>query len=1836
MADNQRQIDRLVQLTLGVEGAQDAARAVERVGQSADRLESRFKKVTVAAKKFGGALDFIADFSSSLIAAQYGVQQAFQALGISGSQRELANYSRTLLLSRQQFAKFDESIVATERRILMLKDRFAFTRQEVATLQAQFDKGFSFQAPNRMVQVFDVLREVVGENVDAMMRLQTSVQQIGQKVPIYQELFSYGVANRSEKISKSARNMSRALLAAAAIAGDITLDELKEQLGAMAQLDRARGAAGQAAKDAAEAQARTQQLNDNIRTLNELKVLWEDITMKVAQGLQPVLKWINNQLQAGGETLENWVALGLKIGSAFAAIGAINLASSLGKIATSATSGLGFLANARNQTQSRNGAFSGGLLSNFASVGAFPNKPLYVVVVGDWTAGPGSSSIYAGGAGPSGKGSKAKGFKGRLSSVGKGLGKFALPALAIGSIAYGMGIGGDALSPDGSNDTTGVGSTLGRFGSSALQGAGIGMIGGPKGAAIGAAIGVTIEALKSFTVQLYETSDAVRKANDSYESSLQYRKMNAGSESEYVLADLELQRKRILDSMDAERAKNSTLFAGLYSQDSGIASEFMTKGKLEVMDFLPPGYIANGMNWVGEQFGWITDNDVLEKQQKELDSINDQLKKTKKEVEKAEEAQESQKDTLSATDKVLIGFVARYQLLNSFIQLSNRRYDASLSRLGAIADLQSRMAGAQSATTEFNLGSNIQEVLEAASGRRTIIESARQAVAEFSNIIAGMDLNAVANEEDFVKNMKQSLQSLPQLGEVVSDEIMQRLGDIGSATQLKMFLDTTMAEIEKAAIESRTSMSDILSQASKAFDGEQELARSFSDRVAADVELATNLAAGVAPSAEMRMEQVRAIQGEISAAEKRLSFFRQAKEAAESAMRAAAESGDEAAMDDALAGRAFAEKKINETVAERTQLMAKQASITKVIRDGYISAIAAMSTGAGMFTQITIDQNKNLGQLQAATNNAVVSLRSGAMARGLTTSERFTAGGIMSEGRRFGASDDVNQLITESNPLGAFFDVEDDMRDGISSTGARIVEVWQQEAGRFFSTMGESLRTQPYGTAELQDYISENQGTATIGNGRVPGTVPVQIEVEGRNRGGIIGDGATGPNRDSTLVAMTTGEGVLTRETVAQNGGSEFVDSLNSGITIEGMMDAARKREREEMAKQLDEFNLRGASRIKERFLKDFPYLWHEKLYKDESFYDLSSMTDGSTFTADQYEALNERYMTVRRRLGNLRYLLPSPSMTQQKISEREDEVHAQYEALMGEFASSDMARFGTDPNPLLQATEEAVRQAESFRQQIREQRSPLQAGIDDMSFAARMSELSETPLGVRVPSLITDLAAYNGATRSAQDISTGEQQSAYDQWRNGIVEEMEFFTRKMKARIKATRRGSDKRYGNKQLAAWRSIAEDLIKRGKPYDYMADPNFVGPIPPSPGESPQIPGGLTDADASASYEEMQAELDRRKEIITNRMIAWRRDQANAIMAQLASAESVSAKTAIVAQLEDFDVNSQRIYERLEDARHPAQLAEMLPQLRELGVRGIGDNIFDIEVSQTPAIRVRPASASDMLRNDIEVYTDAQGAERTVYPRLQSEFSDVASIRDHQERYDAAQRQLQNVVSLVESILSERSRRDRWVQDHELLLQDAMLREDTNEVDRIIGLDRQRDTNESSRRWLETKLPQMYEDLSVIHKAAGLRSGLSERDIWKPDYPEYAFPTESYATGGIAAPRPGGQLARLAEAGKSEAVVPLPDGSSIPVMFQNDSASMASMPEPIMNSVSTGVNGYLDSPGSSITEGSQRVEIALSSQDKKRVADSFVAEMTAMMTTVIQRSEQRILDDLRVRR
>lgn len=148
------------------------------------------------------------------------------------------------------------------------------------------------------------------------------------------------------------------------------------------------------------------------------------------------------------------------------------------------------------------------------------------------------------------------------------------------------------------------------------------------------------------------------------------------------------------------------------------------------------------------------------------------------------------------------------------------------------------------------------------------------------------------------------------------------------------------------------------------------------------------------------------------------------------------------------------ENKRLELGTKYTDQIRKQAELTKALREGYISAIAAMTTGAGVFTRIVISQEKRLGSLVFGAPDKVRALRAGSELEGRRESGRFGAGSLTE-----GAAGAAEKAVLSQ--FGDFIDAGD-IRAGASAVMNRVAS---GPGGSVAAAVGDAL----YGSSQAFD-----------------------------------------------------------------------------------------------------------------------------------------------------------------------------------------------------------------------------------------------------------------------------------------------------------------------------------------------------------------------------------------------------------------------------------------------------------------------------------------------------------------------------------------------------------------------------------------------------------------------------------------------------------------------------------------------------------------------------------------------------------------------------------------------
>jgi len=316
-----------------------------------------------------------------------------------------------------------------------------------------------------------------------------------------------------------------------------------------------------------------------------------------------------------------------------------------------------------------------------------------------------------------------------------------------------------------------------------------------------------------------------------------------------------------------------------------------------------------------------------------------------------------------------------------------------------------------------------------------------------SGNIAGLGAAVGANNQELDKQeavLKQRLALLQQEASSESDPVSQ--ARIAAQTR------DVQAELN-GLLEKRVENANSITFANKA--QEEQLQRAISLQEA-NIALQDSAGLGLKAQVGARKALVDQLSVELSLLKQQESNAQQQKAVAEQAL-SEAKTQDEA--DRARRQMYEADKNILEIRQKQTATVQKQAEVTKSMREGWISAINAMTTGAGVFTRIVIDQNSRLGNLAFSRPDKLKALRMGGTTGGRTESASWTPGGFR-EGNAGAWEQDV--LSTYGiNPKSMVQDTVNAMMK------------YQAEKGSQMSPAAAAFGIGPQGTAEVTSAIAE-------------------------------------------------------------------------------------------------------------------------------------------------------------------------------------------------------------------------------------------------------------------------------------------------------------------------------------------------------------------------------------------------------------------------------------------------------------------------------------------------------------------------------------------------------------------------------------------------------------------------------------------------------------------------------------------------------------------------------------------------------------------------------------------
>lgn len=234
----------------------------------------------------------------------------------------------------------------------------------------------------------------------------------------------------------------------------------------------------------------------------------------------------------------------------------------------------------------------------------------------------------------------------------------------------------------------------------------------------------------------------------------------------------------------------------------------------------------------------------------------------------------------------------------------------------------------------------------------------------------------------------------------------------------------------------------------------------------ANIALQDSAGMGLKAQVGARKQLIDQITTQIQMVQQQADAALQQRTEAEAALKKAEAAGNEKGVLDAKSKIRDMDNEILDKNTKITNLIQKQADVSKAMREGWISAISAMTTGAGVFSRIVIDQNKRLGNLAFSSPDSIKALRIGGTTGGRKESSQWTPGGM-----NYGKSGANEEAIMSQYGI----DPNSTLQEQISAHAARA---------RTMSPAAAAAGVGPQAMGELTGAIKENtEATRKIGSG---------------------------------------------------------------------------------------------------------------------------------------------------------------------------------------------------------------------------------------------------------------------------------------------------------------------------------------------------------------------------------------------------------------------------------------------------------------------------------------------------------------------------------------------------------------------------------------------------------------------------------------------------------------------------------------------------------------------------------------------------------------------------------
>ena len=1004
------------------------------------------------------------------------------------------NYNKSMLGLSASVNRLGIGITGLESNLGRVGKEMSLTRVETNKLFNDFQAGMRTISLKDFEDIMKRIRNTIGSNAEAMGKMSSSIAELSQSYPSLSMALKE-LASSGKTMSSLEKGLLQTRVSNLYMIGKIS-DAQYKQITSYIKGNQQIGKWDSKRKKEMDAQT---------RAVQDFERQWENVSMAVGQTLMPYLPKVANFIKGAFEWTEKWLGstkkLGIAIVGIMAGMGVMKLAGGaiMGRmIGGGASRGMGGMGGA--------GGIAASLKpTNVFVVGMAPGVMGKMGVGSQPFVGPPRLPAAAGGAAKLGRGARL----GRAFGSAKPGGLLGTAGIYAGSAAlvYGGSKGSQALrgkSADlrgqgkgGQAYMTEVGANLSTIGSQA--GAGL-AIGGRHGGLIGAAIGGSIGLITGAITAGYDTlSGKAEKA------AKQARRDKGQFARDFKKEEEDAKKGRAKQKSIADAQKTAITAAG-----GGNLATVSGDTKLEAAK-------------AQKKYDEAVEKGGYKKKHEDLQDKKEKLERAKASFD--EKSAKMNDDQKSGAQKVLKTLQEQYDTAEDKLKTQEKNDDVLQSTL----ELKNKTAAvAETIKTLSQAQLSIAEKIEALAGSRlsymdAVIEKTAltgdleegkvvEAYKDGMKALKGKEvaysaaLKILESDLDVSEKKTQMMKDQSKEGKI----LYAGLKEAGAFSEDEAEAAKVVADVRTKILGITKEQSDATNSLTKMYDIQLAKQEQLATQAGLMVQLADNYAIGVGAAAQMRINQYKAEEQAIKVLEDQLN------------------------MQVMLASQAGASEEVKNKVYEiENKILQKQmaqAQQVKALRDGWVSAISAMNTGAGGFTDIVMTQTKGLALAQklAGSVEAQILGRRGE-GEGYNEAERFKA-------RRssFGPNQRLGTATVDSGGRGRW--------EGPFSGGGDMSWLERNERGEAYDKVVKEMQR---GGRDIID-----AGAEMLGAGH---KMALSAEMESRGKGfDFVTGKRKGTSRGKSYSSRAGGAGVSAAEEVNIDAKNVYINGENVGGALAG------------------------------------------------------------------------------------------------------------------------------------------------------------------------------------------------------------------------------------------------------------------------------------------------------------------------------------------------------------------------------------------------------------------------------------------------------------------------------------------------------------------------------------------------------------------------------------------------------------------------------------------------------------------------------------------------------------